>query len=200
MQAQQIKSEALKRQRAAFKQWMQAVDPRRVVVVDESGLVRGMRLAYGYSERGQRLYDTAPLSKGKRLNLVGWMRLDGSGAVATHVGTVNGPIFRGFVFHQLVPHLRHGDIVVWDNARIHEVEGLHGAIRRQGAAVKALPPYSPDFNPIELLWSKLKHWVRKARADTLDALQEAVESAVARVCESDAMGWYQQCGFCYQSN
>lgn len=197
--AQQSRADVAE-ERAEFMEWMATVDPNRVVVVDESGLIRGLRLAYGYAPKGERVYDTAPLNKGKRLNLVSWMRVDGSGVVATHAGRVNGPIFRGFVMKDLVPSLRAGDVVVWDNARIHGVEGLREMIEARGAELKPLPRYSPDLNPIEMMWSKVKHWVKKARADTLEALEEAVEAAVARVASSDAEGWYSYCGFCLHSN
>ncbi len=185
-------------ERAAFIEWMGTVDPRRVKVIDESGLVRGLRLGYGYAPRGERVYDSAPLRRGKRLNMVGWMGFDGSGAVATHPGTVNAPIFRGFVLAHLLPALKPGDIVIWDNHRIHAAEGLKAQIEARGAELKPLPRYSPDLNPIELLWSKLKHFIKKARADTAEALEQAVETAVALVCGADARGWFEHCGFCLQ--
>ncbi len=190
----------VKQEREDFQQWIEQVDPARVKVIDESGLVRGLRLSYGYAPRGQRVYDTAPLVHRKRLNLVGWMGLDGSGVVATHVGSVSGYVFRGFVREHLVPFLKPGDIVVWDNHRIHGVEEIDQMIAACGATVKRLPRYSPDLNPIEMLWSKLKHYVKKARADTLDALEEAVTGAVSLVTASDARGWYAHCGFCPQSH
>jgi transposase len=189
----------LQLERAAFLAWMGTVDPTRVKVIDESGLVRGLRLGYGYAPKGHRVYDCAPLKRGKRLNMVGWMGFDGSGAVATHPGTVTGPIFRGFVHRHLLPALREGDLVIWDNHRIHQVEGLKEKIAARGAVLKPLPRYSPDLNPIELLWSKLKHSIKKARADTEEALEQAVEAAVGLVCRADARGWFEHCGFCLQS-
>ena len=198
MKASEQDRPEIQAERAAFIEWIKTVDPSQVKVVDESGLVRGMRLGYGYAERGERVYDSAPAKRGKRLNMVGWMGLDGSGAVATHPGTVNGPIFRGFVHTHLLPALREGDIVIWDNHRIHQVEGLKEQIEARGAVLKPLPRYSPDLNPIEMLWSKLKHYIKKARADTEEALEQAVEAAVGLVCGADARGWFEHCGFCLQ--
>ena len=92
------------------------------------------------------------------------------------------------------------DVVLWDNARIHEAPDLVEQIEARGARVRPLPRYSPEFNPIEPLWSKLKHWIKKARSDTEQALMEAVEMAVLRVCAGDAAGWFAHCGFCHQHN
>ena len=174
------------------------VDPRRIKAVDESGVVQGMRLAYGYARRGVRLVTHAPLRKGKRISLLGWLGFDGTGVVAMHEGTVKRYHFRGFIQGHLLPQLKKGDIVLWDNARIHEAPDLIEQIEALGATVRPLPRYSPEFNPIELLWSKLKHWIRKARADTEEALLVAVEEATERVSASDAQGWFSKCGFQYQ--
>ena len=113
MKPQEQQRDEVQAERTAFIGWMRTVDPARVRVVDESGLVRGMRLGYGYSERGERCYDAAPLSRGKRLSLVGWIGLDGSGCVATQASTINQPLFRGFILEHLVPTLEPGDVVVW---------------------------------------------------------------------------------------
>ena len=187
-------------ERADFLKWLEGLDPKRVKAVDESGVVQGMRLGYGYAKRGQRLITHAPLRKGKRLSLLGWLGHDGSGAVAIHEGSVRRYHFRGFIREHLLPHLKPGDVVLWDNARIHQAPDLVEQIEARGAKVRPLPRYSPEFNPIEHLWSKLKHWIRKARADTEQALMEAVESAVLRVSVSDAEGWFAHCGFCPQCN
>lgn len=200
MTAAERECEEIKAERACFIDWMQRVDPARVKVVDESGLVRGMRLSYGYSESGKRCFESAPLNRGKRLNLVGWIGLDGSGCVATQATSINQPLFRGFILSHLLPVLKPGDIVVWDNHRIHDAEGLKAQIEDLGAEVRPLPRYSPDLSPIEPCWSKIKHIVRKLRADTMEALQVAVEQAVSLVSADDARGWFEHCGFCPQSD
>jgi len=171
------------------------VDPARVKVLDESGIVRGLRLAYGYAPRGERVYDRAPYGKGKRLNLLGWMGLDGRGCLAAYVGNVNTEVFTCFVKKRLVPKLKPGDIVVWDNASFHKGDELKEMIEKRGASIKPLPRYSPDYNPIEMLWSKLKHYVKKARADTFKDLEPAVKTALGTIKLSDVKGWYEHCGF-----
>lgn len=199
MSATEQEREEVKAERARFMAWMKTVEAARVKVVDESGLVQGMRLRYGYSPRGKRCFDSAPLKRGKRLNLVGWMGLDGQGGVAMQPSSINQPLFRGFVLKHLLPALKPGDIVVWDNHRIHDAEGLQEQIEALGAELKPLPRYSPDLSPIEPCWSKLKHIVRKLRADTMEALETAVEEAVSLVSADDARGWFTHCGFCLQS-
>ncbi|RMF62888.1 MAG: transposase [Bacteroidetes bacterium] len=182
-------------ERVAFQTWLETVDPAQVKTVDESGVVQGMRLAYGYAKRGRRLIQQAPLRQGKRISLLGWLGFDGAGMVAMHQGTVKRYHFRGFIQQHLLPQLKPGDIVLWDNARIHDAPDLVEQIEARGASVKPLPRYSPDYNPIEMLWSKLKHGIKKARSDTKEALLEAVEGATARVSASDARGWFFKCGF-----
>jgi hypothetical protein len=199
MSATEQEREEVKAERARFMAWMKTVEAARVKVVDESGLVQGMRLRYGYSPRGKRCFDSAPLKRGKRLNLVGWMGLDGQGGVAMQPSSINQPLFRGFVLKHLLPALKPGDIVVWDNHRINDAEGLQEQIEALGAELKPLPRYSPDLSPIEPCWSKLKHIVRKLRADTMEALETAVEEAVSLVSADDARGWFTHCGFCLQS-
>ncbi len=200
MMPQQALREDVGAEREAFDAWLETVDPSKVKVLDESGVVQGMRLAYGYAKRGERLVEHAPYRQGKRLSLVGWLGFDGEGIVAMEVGTVKGWTFRGFVREHLVPHLAAGDIVVWDNARIHGVEEIEAMIEACGAKVKRQPRYSPEYNPIEHLWSKLKQRVRKARADTAEQLQQAVAEAVSSVTASDARGWFEHCGYLHQSN
>lgn len=191
----QAQREDVVAEREAFIEWLKGVDATKVKAVDESGVVQGMRLPYGYAPCGERLVCHAPLRKGKRLSLLGWLAFDGSGTVALHEGTVKRWHFRGFIQQHLLPQLKPGDIVLWDNARIHQALDLVEQIEALGASVKPLPRYSPELNPIELMWSKLKHLVKKACADTAEALMGAVEAATERVCACDAEGWFAHCGF-----
>lgn len=123
------------------------------------------------------------------------MALDGSGAVVSHQGTINGLLFRGFVWYHLLPALCPGDVVIWDDVRIHGVEGLKEMISSRGARLLPLPRYSPELNPIEMLWSQVKHFIKKARPDTVEALEEAVEATMTLITAEDAAGWFQHCSF-----
>jgi hypothetical protein len=171
------------------------VDPSRVKVVDEMGIVRGMRLQYGYAPRGERVYDTAPVGRGKRLNILGWMSLDGDGCLAACSKYVNTKVFNHFIEKYLFPKLKKGDYVVWDNASFHGDEKLVRKLKRRGVKLVRLPRYSPDYNPIEMLWQKLKHYLKKARIDKYAQLQDGLVEAMKTVVVTDVEGWFSKCGF-----
>lgn len=180
-------------ERAVFQAQMPQLDARRLVFVDESGCAPGQRLAYGWAPRGERCYEAAPLRPKGRVNLLGWMA-DSCGEAVIVEAPVTGEIFERFVEESLVPSLERGDLVVWDNARIHTLRAV-ALVEAAGATVLPLPRYSPEFNAIEHLWSKLKHHLRKARADTAAALREALHAAMEMVTASDAAAWIRHCGY-----
>lgn len=167
---------------------------RRFYFVDESGFAPGLRLAYGYSKRGERCRDSAPFRAGKRMSLLGWISTNGSGLVSTYSGTVNHAVFERFVEEKLAPVVVAGDVVLWDNATTHS-QLARQMIAATGAEVVPLPRYSPDMNPIEMLWSQLKHKVRGRRPDTQDQLRAALEEAVKEVTGEDITAYARHCGF-----
>ena len=135
-------------ERVAFAAEMTTLDASKLVFVDESGIRQGERVGYGYAFKGERCYETALLGTGRRRNLLGWMR-QGCGQVASWTGqNVTGDLFERFVRIVLVPNLRKGDVVIWDNARVHTPEAV-ALVEAVGARVLPLPRYSPEFNPIE---------------------------------------------------
>lgn len=182
--------------REAFLAEVADIPADRLVFVDESGVVRGMRAAYGYAPRGQRCVERAPFRVGRRMNLLGWMRSD-RGAVVGIEGSVKGDTFEQFVADSLVPSLRPGDVVIWDNAKVHG-PGAVALVEAVGARVLAQPPYSPDLNAIEMLWSKVKAIARQRLADLYDELVAALGEAVSAVRPSDAAGWIRHCGYLWQ--
>lgn len=181
-------------ERAAYADAMRALDGSRLVFVDESGVVQGMRLGYGYAPRGQRCAENAPYRKGRRTSLLGWMGAT-CGEVVPVEGSVTAAVFEAFVCGSLAPCLEPGDVVIWDNARIHSAEAVR-LVEASGARVLPLPRYSPEYNAIEHFWSKVKHFVRRARADTTDALTTALAAAVALVTPGNARAWIRHCGYC----
>lgn len=199
MRAQQQLTDEVQAERTVFRETLSGIDPACIKVVDESRVVLGQRLGYGYSARGERCYDSGLFHSSVVRSMIGCLGLDGSGVVATHEGTVRGWTFRGFVYHYLVPLLKPGDVVIWDNARTHGVEGIREMIEGCGARLLPLPRYSPDLSPIEPCWSKIKQMVKRARAETAEALELAIEQAVAAVRGSDAQGWFAHCGYVPQS-
>ena len=129
-----------------------------------------MTRARGRAPRGERVEGAVPNGHWSTLTMIGALRLDGLAAAATVDAATDGPIFRSFVTDALVPALRHGDVVVWDGLTPHKAAGVAEAVESAGARLLPLPPYSPDFSPIEPMWSKVKQDLRSAEARTPEAL------------------------------
>ncbi|MCH8110194.1 MAG: transposase [Chloroflexi bacterium] len=127
------------------------------------------------------------------------MGTEGISAAMSFEGAMNGAIFRIFVEQVMAPTLKAGAVVVMDNLSAHKVSGIREAIEKTGARLLYLPPYSPDFSPIEQCWSKVKTLLRKAKARTVEALDQAIVDALAQVTISDAQGWFQHCGYSLHS-
>src|SRR5437867_582601 len=140
--------------------------------------------------RGERAVDAAPEGHWQVTTLLGAMKADGIAAAMTVDAPTDGQIFRIFVDRILSPTLGKGDVVVMDNLSAHKVAGIAEAITKTGAKLCYLPPYSPDFSPIEPCWSKVKEYLRSARARTCDALDRSISKALAGVGADDARGWF----------
>ena len=186
-------------EREAFATWQATVDGDRVVCVDESGIVAGGRVGYGYAPRGERCEEHAPYRRGRRTNLVGWLGLGRGGVVAVQ-GHVDGAFFERFVREHLGPSLTPGDVVVWDNHSIHRSAELRRLIEARGAQLAPQPRYSPEFNACEEMWSKVKHEVRRARADTQSALESALSASVTGLRWEDSAGWLRHAGYVLSSS
>ncbi len=182
--------------REAFLAEVATIPAERLVFVDESGIEIGTRSAYGFAPRGERCVEVAPFRVGARVNLLGWMAAT-CGSVRAHEGSVKASTFEAFVAESLVPCLEEGDVVIWDNARIHSPAAV-ALIAAVGARVLPQPPYSPDLNAIEMMWSKVKALVRQTLADAREALLDGLGEAVSAVTSSDASGWIRHCGYTFQ--
>lgn len=154
-----------------------------------------MAREWARAPRGQRAHAHKPCRWGDNVSLVGALASDGLRTMMTINGAVDADAFVAFVEHFLVPTLLPGDIVIWDNLSVHKDPRARTAIENAGAELYFLPPYSPDFNPIELCWSKLKALLRRAAARTRDTLDEAVASAMAAVSRRDILGWFTCAGY-----
>ena len=130
--------------------------------------------------------------------MIAALRWDGVLAPMVIEGATDAAVFRAYVKHVLVPDLREGDIVVLDNLSSHKADEVEKMIRQAGAEVWFLPPYSPDLNPIEKMWSKIKEYLRQAKARCTEELYIAVRQALDRVTQSDAIGWFESCGDLYR--
>lgn len=153
-----------------------------------------MTRRYGRAPRGERVVDAVPENWGENVTTIGALGLDGVRAAMHFEGALDGAAYEVFITEVLVPELREGDVVFLDNLSVHKNAEAIKAILAAKAAVEFLPPYSPDLNPIEHLWSKLKALVRGAKARTLEALERAISAAFAAVTKDDAEGWFEHCG------
>lgn len=167
----------------------------KLVFLDETSTNSAMHRRYARSLRGTRADGSAPVNYGDNISLIGAIRLDGITTAMTIAGAVDGDAFVAFTQHLLVPELRPGDVVVMDNLAAHKVKGVREAIEAVGARLIYQPPYSPDLNPIEKCWSKVKHILRSIGARTKESLHQAMAQALDRVTLSDLLGWFKHCGY-----
>lgn len=159
------------------------------------GIHVAMTRAYGRAARGQRVVATVPDCRGENLSVLGSIDLAGHTTVLAVDGAVDREVFDLYVCECLAPTLKAGDIVVWDNLSVHKSATAIAAIEARGAEVLPQPPYSPDLNPIEKMWSKLKALIRAAGARTREALHQALADALAAVTAKDARAWFAHCGY-----
>ena len=168
---------------------------KRLKFIDESGAHLGLTRLFGRAAPGQRIVEATPGYSGPHYTLVatlGWKEVT---APWIFEGAMNGVAFEAYVRSQLLPTLRRGDIVVLDNLSAHTGETIRQLIEARGARVQFLPPYSSDFNPIELCWSKIKTALRAAKARTFDVLMEALAKALCSISLTDIQNWFAHCGY-----
>lgn len=151
----------------------------------------------GRALRGQRVHAAQPHGHWHTTTMIAAMRLDGSTACLAIEGATDAEVFRTYVEQVLVPTLQKGDIVVMDNLAAHKTESTLALIHAAGAEALFLPAYSPDLNPIERMWSKVKNALRSAAARTLPDLQNAIGKALGQVTGSDAANWFGSCGYSF---
>jgi transposase len=154
-----------------------------------------MTRRYGRAERGRRVQDAVPKNFGRNVTILGMLSWYGMNAVMTVEGATDAAVFRAYVCHVLVPTLSAGDVVVMDNLSVHKVQDIEAMITATGAKLIYLPPYSPDWSPIEPCWSKIKTRLRGMKARTREALDAALTKVINRISNSDARGWFAHCGY-----
>ena len=174
---------------------MKAIEPQRLVFIDETGVTTAMTPAYARAPRGERAVDSAPASW-ESVTVTAAIGLEGVRAPLVFPGATNEAAFQTYVDRVLVPALHQGDVVVFDNLAAHLKPGVIAAIERAGASVLPLPPYSPDYTPIEEMFSKLKEFLRRVAARSQGKLYEAIGEALNKVTTQDILGWFGQGGLC----
>jgi transposase len=182
-------------ERMLYRDLSATLDLRRVKFIDESGINLAMTRLYGRAPRGERALGSAPQNYGQNVTILGALSCTGLEAVMTIEGATDADVFRAYVREVLCPTLREGDLVIADNLSAHKAAGVQEAIAASGARLLYLPPYSPDLNPIERCWAKIKTFLRAAKARTREALDAAVMHALATVTESDARAWFAHSGY-----
>ena len=171
------------------------MDINRLVFIDETAAKTNMTRLYGRAPKGERVYDHAPHGHWSTTTLISSIRLTGETACMVVDSATSADVFRAYAEHVLAPTLRPNDIVVLDNLSAHKDKAAVRIIESTGAQVKFLPAYSPDLNPIEKMWSKVKQLLRGLKAWSQEELLAAIGSALACVTETDAIGWFISCGY-----
>ena len=181
--------------RGAFRQRLRSIDSARLVFIDESSTNIALVGRYGRAPRGQRALDRAPRNWGENVTLISSIYLGGMGPSMSLPGSADAEAFKLYLEHFLCPTLRPGQIVVMDNLSVHKNKKVRELIEECGCELLFLPPYSPDFNPIEEAFSKVKAVLKKARARSVETLVEATGQALSAVTEQDARGFFWHCGY-----
>lgn len=172
-----------------------SLDPSKLVFIDETGASTSMARLYGRSKRGLRALGRVPWGHWKVVTFTAALRLDGIVAPFVIDKPMNGAIFVEYVRQCLVPALRPGDIVVMDNLPAHKNEQVRKLIEAAGAALRYLPPYSPDFNPIEQFFAKLKAMLRKAKERTVPDIYDRIGSLLDRYAQDEYKGYFSNSGY-----
>jgi transposase len=181
--------------RDEFRREVGAIATKRLVFVDETGVTTTMTPAYARAPRGQRVVDSVPASW-ETSTVIAALGLEGVRAPVVFTGSTDSAVFQAYVDQMLVPELRAGDVVVFDNIKPHLSAAVAKSIEGAGAGALPLPPYSPDYTPIEEMFSKVKQGLRRARARTKAGLVEAVGEVLRSVTRQDIRGWFQHAGLC----
>src|ERR1700678_125038 len=182
------------RRRRRWRSWQAGLDPRRLVFIDETWIKTSMAPLRGWGPKGHRLRGFAPHGHWRTLTFLGALRCDQLTAPCVFDGPINGECFRAYVEQQLVPVLKPGDIVM-DNLGSHKSAALRRMIKTAGARLWYLPPYSPDLNPIEQTFAKLKHWMRAAQKRTVEDAWRHIGSLLATIPPNECSNYFGNAGY-----
>lgn len=181
--------------RRQWRAWLSLRDARQYVFVDECGVTTDLLRRYGRSPRGARLHDHTPCGHWESQTVIGALRLEGLTAPAVFDGPIDNPSFLAYVEQILVPSLRRGDVVILDNLAVHKQPEVRAAIESAGAQLRFLPPYSPDFNPIEMAFAKLKAYLRALRPRSFEHVLELVARALPLFTPTECRNYIRHCGY-----
>ena len=171
------------------------VKPERLIFVDECGTHTSLAPIYGYAPRGERLYLSVPRNRGKNTTLLSSISLEGVGPSLAVEGSTTARVFETYVEKVLAPSLKESQIVVMDNLSAHKPKRIRELIEQRGCELVYLPSYSPDYNPIEEAFAKIKSLLRKAAARSKETLIEAIGAALKAVTADDIRGFFEHAGY-----
>lgn len=195
LHAAERETERVEARRVEYEAEIAGIDLSKFKFLDEAGSNLAMTRLYGRAARGKRVIDNVPQNYGENITMLAALSLSGINAPMTIGGAVDGAVFKVYVEQVLCPTLQAGDVVIMDNLPAHKVKGIEELIQARGARLIYLPPYSPDLNPIEKCWSKIKTYLRRAKARTRAELEKALAEAFLLISSKDAIGWFRSCGY-----
>jgi transposase len=166
-----------------------------LIFIDESGVTTDLTRRYGRAPRGQRVREGTPGGHWHSVTLLGAVGVAGWKATMSIAGAADGDVFLSYLREVLGPQLQAGDVVVMDNLSAHKVAGVRESIEARGAELRYLPPYSPDYNPIEACWSMVKQKLRALRARSLEALDQAIPEALRLITAEHTAAFFRHCGY-----
>jgi transposase len=167
----------------------------RLRFIDEAGINLALTRLYGRAPAGERVLERVPRNYGEQTSLISSLSLAGVEATMSIPGAVDTLVFDAYVERVLRPTIRAGDVIVLDNLTAHRASRIEQVTAESGATVIWLSPYSPDFSPIEMMWSKIKAYMRSAKARTREELEKALVAALEMITESDCFAWFTHCGY-----
>jgi transposase len=183
------------RRRRRWRSWQANLDPRRLVFIDETWIKTNMAPLRGWAPKGERLRAFAPHGHWRTLTFLGALRCDRLTAPCVFDGPINGECFRAYVAQQLLPVLKSGDIVIMDNLGSHKSAELRRMINAAGARLWYLPPYSPDLNPIEQTFAKIKHWMRIAQKRAVDDVCHTLGELIRAIQPTECQNYFSNAGY-----
>jgi transposase len=192
--AEQLRADVARR-RYWWKKYQNRIDASRLVFIDETWTKTNMAPLRGWGEKGQRLQAFVPHGHWKTMTFLAALRVDGITAPCVFDGPINGASFQRYVEQFLLPTLKQGDFVILDNLGSHKSEAVRNAIKSVGARLLFLPPYSPDLNPIEQVFSKLKHLLRKAKPRTVEATWSGIGALLNTFKPNECSNYFINAGY-----
>jgi transposase len=195
LRASELERDDIIKKRKEWAEFKNSIEPSRLVFLDESGLKTNMTRLYGRSYKGTRCHDAAPCGHWETVTILSSVRLDGTTESVLFDGATDRNMFDAYIKEILAPQLRPGDILIMDNLNAHRSEAALEVVQARQAEIKFLPAYSPDLNPIEKMWSKLKQILRGLKPRTSEELFSSTGVALSKVSSDDARGWFTACGY-----